>query len=58
MLEDGVDATKKTEIRGVKTARITVNEAFYLGYCWWWSSAKFLPIGKLEKGYALGCSNY
>ncbi len=30
MLEDGVDATKKTEIRGVKTARITVNEAFYL----------------------------
>lgn len=51
MLEDGVDATKKPEVRGVKTARITVNEAFYLATAGG-GQALSLPIGKLEKGYA------
>ena len=51
MLEDGVDATKKPEVRGVKTARITVNEAFYLATVGG-GQALSLPIGKLEKGYA------
>ena len=50
MLEDGVDATKP-EVRGVKTARITVNEAFYLATAGG-GQALSLPIGKLEKGYA------
>ena len=48
MLEDGVDATKP-EVRGVKTARITVNEAFYLATVGG-GQALSLPIGKLEKG--------
>ena len=42
---------QKPEVRGVKTARITVNEAFYLATAGG-GQALSLPIGKLEKGYA------
>ncbi|MGH2221067.1 guanine deaminase, partial [Enterococcus faecalis] len=48
MLEDGVDATKKPEVPGVKTARITVNEAFNLATVGG-GLALSLPIRKLEK---------
>ena len=40
---------QKPEVRGVKTARITVNEAFYLATVGG-GQALSLPIGKLEKG--------
>ena len=47
---------QKPEVRGVKTARITVNEAFYLATAGG-GQALSLPIGKLEKGYAWDVQN-
>ncbi|GAB6928917.1 guanine deaminase [Paenibacillus sp. JCM 10914] len=51
MLEDGVNTALSAETRGVKDARITIHEAFYLATAGGGESLS-LPIGRIQEQYA------